>query len=203
MNRSESKYFNTALCMDDALIALLAVKDLEYITVKEICKKAGVNRSTFYLHYDSVNDLVNEAIQSVDKRFVEYFAQGNNDLADKIKNLEPGDLIFITKDYLEPYLRYIRENKKVYCASFRCPGAMRANIRYNNLKQYIIEPVLEKFNVPKERWEYYIAYYVEGIIAIIKQWLNNDCRDTVELITAIIEECVRPVNDKMVKTYGG
>lgn len=40
MNKSESKYFNTALRMDEALIALLEKKDLEYITVKEICHQA-------------------------------------------------------------------------------------------------------------------------------------------------------------------
>ena len=34
MNKSESKYFNTALKMDEALISLLEIKDLEYITVK-------------------------------------------------------------------------------------------------------------------------------------------------------------------------
>ena len=48
MNKSESKYYNTACLMDDALILLLEKKDFEYITVKEICNKAGVNRSTFY-----------------------------------------------------------------------------------------------------------------------------------------------------------
>lgn len=57
MNKSKSKYFNTALLMDNALISLLAVKDLEFITVKEICQKAGVNRSIFYLHYETVGDL--------------------------------------------------------------------------------------------------------------------------------------------------
>ena len=41
MNKSESKYFNTAKKMDDALIALLETKPFEYITVKEICEKAG------------------------------------------------------------------------------------------------------------------------------------------------------------------
>ena len=30
MNKSESKYFNTALRMDEALLALLDEKDLEY-----------------------------------------------------------------------------------------------------------------------------------------------------------------------------
>ena len=51
MNRSESKYFATAARMDEAFLELLEEKDFAYITVKEICEKAGVNRSTFYLHY--------------------------------------------------------------------------------------------------------------------------------------------------------
>ena len=59
MNKHESKYFNTALLFDEALIELLNQKDIEYITVKEICKKAGVNRTTFYLHYETIDDLLN------------------------------------------------------------------------------------------------------------------------------------------------
>ena len=42
MNKSESKYFHTALRMNEALISLLEKKDLEFITVKEICETAGV-----------------------------------------------------------------------------------------------------------------------------------------------------------------
>ena len=57
MNKSESKYFHTALRMEEALLALLERKDLEYITVKELCQAAGVNRSTFYLHYETIGDL--------------------------------------------------------------------------------------------------------------------------------------------------
>lgn len=75
MNKSESKYFHTALRMDEALIALLEEKDLEYITVKEICRQAGVNRSTFYLHYETIADLVNEALEMINQRFLSYFPQ--------------------------------------------------------------------------------------------------------------------------------
>lgn len=39
---------------------------------------------------------------------------------------------------------------------------------------------------------YYIAYYVEGIIAIVKEWLRQDCADEVEMVADIIESCVRP-----------
>ena len=40
MNKSESKYFNTAIRMDKAFLELLEQKDFAFITVKEICKKS-------------------------------------------------------------------------------------------------------------------------------------------------------------------
>ena len=47
MKKNEGKYFYTANLMNQALLALLEKKDIEFITVTEIAKKAGVNRSTF------------------------------------------------------------------------------------------------------------------------------------------------------------
>lgn len=186
MTKSEIKYFNTALCMDEALIALLEVKDLEYITVKEICEKAGVNRSTFYLHYETIADLVNEPLENVDTRFLSYFAQDTKDIWDKINGNELKALVLITGDYLNPYLSFISDNKKVYRAAFGNPNSMQANARYGNFKKYILEPILKKFGVPSAFLRYYIAYYIEGITSIIKEWLNNDCLNSTETIVAII-----------------
>lgn len=74
MNEFNSKYFKTALRMDEALIALLEKKDLDYITVKEICEEADVNRSTFYLHYETVGDLVDETTEMINKTFPVVFS---------------------------------------------------------------------------------------------------------------------------------
>ena len=112
MNKSESKYFNTALRIDEALIALLEEKDLEYITVKEICQRAGVNRSTFYLHYDTVADLVNETAEMVNQRFLSYFPQQKEEILRGMDSRKPEDLILVTREYLLPYLRFIRDNKR-------------------------------------------------------------------------------------------
>lgn len=73
MNKSESKYFNTAIKMDKAFLDLLAEKDFEYITVKDICKKAGVNRSTFYLHYETIADLLDESVEYMLNGFLNIF----------------------------------------------------------------------------------------------------------------------------------
>ena len=86
MNKSESKYFNTAIRMDEALLSLLEKKDFEYITIKEICDVAGVNRSTFYLHYENTYDLLKETTQYIlDKHFA-YYDVDKKDVVSKLGN---------------------------------------------------------------------------------------------------------------------
>ena len=192
MNKSESKYFNTALRMDEALITLLEQKDLEYITVKALCQQAGVNRSTFYLHYETIADLVNETLERINERFLSYFPKQEEEVLGNMDSRKREELVLVTREYLLPYLRFIRDNKKIYRAAFRNPGGMQAYARYGELKQHILGPILERFAIPTVHRPYYIAYYVEGIIAIIKEWLRQDCADDVEMIADIIETCVRP-----------
>ena len=69
---------------------------------------------------------------------------------------------------------------------------MQAHVRYRELKQRILGPILERFEIPAAWHPYYMAYYVEGISAIVKEWLRQDCADEVEMIADIIESCVRP-----------
>ena len=159
MNEFNSKYFKTALRMDEALIALLEKKDLEYITVKEICEEADVNRSTFYLHYETVGDLVDETTEMINKRFLSYFPQNERDISDALNGLRLGDLILVTGEYLIPYLRFIRDNKKIYRAAFSNPNDMQAHARYDELKKRLLSPILDRFSVPAPYHRYYIAYY--------------------------------------------
>ena len=44
MDKKESKYFQTAIKLEEALIRLLNIKDFEYITVKDIYLKEKINR---------------------------------------------------------------------------------------------------------------------------------------------------------------
>lgn len=191
MNKSESKYFRTALYMDEALISLLKEKDLEYITVKEICQKAGVNRSTFYLHYETIADLVNEAVEMVNQRFSAYFAEKKG-IAEEIGHTSLSNLILIKQDYLYPYLRFVSEHKDLYRVAFRNPMEMQANLKFDYIKKHIVEPILQRFDVPEAYWKYYIAYYIKGTAAIIREWIAADCRDSIEMIASVIEECIRP-----------
>ena len=196
MTKSESKYFNTALRIDEALLALLEEKDLEYITVKEICHQAGINRSTFYLHYETIADLVDETLEMINQRFLSYFPRQEEEILGNMGSRERESLVLVTREYLVPYLHFIRDNKKVYRAAFRNPSSTGVNTRYGELKQRILSPILERFEIPAAHRPYYIAYYIEGIAAIVKEWLRQDCADDVEMVADIIESCVRPRNSR-------
>lgn len=57
---------------------------------------------------------------------------------------------------------------------------MQAKARYEGLKRHILHPILVRFQIPEAHLPYYIAYYVEGITAIVKEWLRKKCSDEVE-----------------------
>lgn len=46
--------------LQDTVIKLLQTQPLQSISVKEVCQRAGINRSTFYSYYDNIQDLVTD-----------------------------------------------------------------------------------------------------------------------------------------------
>ena len=191
MNKQESKYFNTASLFDEALIILLEEKDIEYITIKEICSKAGFNRSTFYLHYESIYDLLNETLEYIINKFVTYFDKEPKVFIDKIDKTDKDDLNFINENYLRPYLEFVRDNKKLFLAVFKHPNTMKSIEAYADLEKYILNPILDKYNISDCKKKYYLQFYIHGIMGVVREWITNDCADDLDNIMNIIIECVR------------
>ena len=189
MNKSESKYFNTAAKMDDAFLKLLEKKDFTYITVKEICETAGVNRSTFYLHYETVGDLLAESVDRMNRQFTDYMKRDSESFIVKIKNCPKDELYLITPEYLTPYLKYIREHKRLFRTATENAAALRLEDSYSGLFRHVFTPILERFGVPENDRRYMMSFYIRGLMAIITEWLKNDCRDSDEQIISVMQKC--------------
>lgn len=189
MNKSESKYFNTAIRMDQAFLALIEGKDFEYITVKEICRKAGVNRSTFYLHYETIADLLEESIQYMHRKFTDTFC-GKVESFPDIESCSKDELIFITPEYLEPYLEFVKAHRKLYRAALKYPHIFQTDRTYQTMFQNLFSPILERFGIPDSERQYHMIFFLRGIEGIILEWLNRDCADSIEMIIGVIETCV-------------
>ncbi len=189
MNKAESKYFNTAVRMDEAFLELLQQKDFEYITVKEICEKAEVNRSTFYLHYETMGDLLSECLRYMGMSFLEYFKKDR--FSEKITTSNKEELYLVTPEYLVPYLEYIKDNRRLFQAAVEKTSAFASDQSMSVLFENIIDPIMEKYHIPEKERKYLVAFYIEGIIAIVKVWIRDNCEDSIEYMVDLIQSQVQ------------
>lgn len=190
MNRSESKYFATAARMDETFLELLEQKDFAYITVKELCAKAGVNRSTFYLHYETLADLLAESAQHIIDRFVAAMPHDTQEFLEKLPERPVEELYLITPEYLVPYLTYVKEHRRVFRTTVEQASALRMNDAYEALSRHVFLPILNRFGVSAADREYLMAFYISGLMAIINRWLQADCQDSIEHIISVMQTCI-------------
>lgn len=190
MNKNESKYFNTAIKMDDALITLLEKKDFEYITIKEICDVAGVNRSTFYLHYENTSDLLKETTRYIIDKHLAYYSAETASISLRYETCERSELFFITAEYLTPYLTFIKENQRIFKVAIKQFDSMNFGEVYTKMYAHIFNPILSRFKVPEKERAYIMKFYLTGIFAIVMEWLDKGCADDINAVVKIITDCV-------------
>ena len=83
MARVDVRIIKTKERLKRALLDLLAERGLDEISISEVCDKAGVNRNTFYSHYLSVKELLEE----IEAQFLEDLMGAINISADSIRSV--------------------------------------------------------------------------------------------------------------------
>lgn len=190
MNKSESKYFHTAARFDRALLSLLEKKPFAYITIREICEEAGVNRSTFYLHYENLADLLKETCAYVLDGFTACFPVDTQSISTQFADCDLQDLNFISEKYLWPYLSYVKENRQIFRAVLSHPATFETNAVYQRLFNHIFDPILERFRYPAEDRRYVMLFYLNGLTAIVSEWIRDGCEKSIDELSAIIHTCI-------------
>ena len=183
--------------MNRALIELLENNDFADISIMDVCKKAGVNRSTFYAHYDNTYDLLKEAFQGMIAGFLsECTFNDPVDLSD-MRNLSKEDLNFVSPKYLLPYLEYIKKHRRLYRIYAENAHSFEANKMDDYMIENIFVPIYAKHGVTDKKLIYYMQkYFLKGLDAIINEWVRNDCEDDILFICEIITICIRPMSYK-------
>ena len=191
MNKSESKYFATAARMDVAFLTLLEKKDFAYITVKEICEAAGVNRSTFYLHYETMADLLSESVSHMNEQFLTYMKKDSQTFVTKLRDCPLDELYLITPEYLTPYLGYIEQHKRLFRTATENAAVLGMDKSYDRMFRHVFTPILDRYGIAQQDRRYIMAFYIQGLMAIISEWLRNDCADSIAYVVDMIQRCVK------------
>lgn len=185
MKKNESKYFYTAELMNQALLALLEKKDIEFITVTEITNKAGVNRSTFYLHYENIFDLLEETIENLNKSFLNSFA-----IQAPLEIKSKKDAFLIKDEQLIPYLNFVKNNKRVLKLIHEKPQLFKSKNTYKKMYDKIFYPAISQFLSQENEKIYNLEFFTGGVTSIIHKWLELDCVTEIDELVKIIKNCV-------------
>lgn len=152
--------------IENSFVELLLTRDLQEITITDICELSKLNRSTFYANYLDIYDLVDSLKERLLNNFHELYA---------FEELNQ----YNSNDFLKLF-QHIQENQLLYKTYFKLEFDVQFKIdRYDTTytKKYYKDSHVK----------YHMEFFKAGITAIIKMWLNNDCNLTPEEIFDIIK----------------
>ncbi|MBR3890536.1 MAG: TetR/AcrR family transcriptional regulator [Bacilli bacterium] len=164
--------------IENAFLEMLKHSDITTIGVTDICNEVGVNRSTFYLHYNNINDLVEQIEAKMMKKLT------------KEMNATEYLKISDSERYLLPYLNYIYSNQEFFRVFYK----YSVNNKYETRLEEILYSVIKKhlnYTIVSNSiiLDYCLEYYEAGIFTIIKKWILNNYKETPEEIVKIIAIC--------------
>ncbi len=163
----------TRMVLRDSLLACMQEKPLEKITVKEICEGADINRSTFYVHYASPQDL----LDSVKQEMYDEVKASKGDL-DDVQSLI-AQLCEVFYSYRELLSIVIRSAENIgflfrVCEIWK-PDMLRE---------------LKAMGIVGERAEVIYLFIASGAASVLVTWATGGFRCTAEEMTAEIKTLV-------------
>lgn len=171
MSNIDRRVRKTKAVLRENLIALMKDKNINSITVKELCEKSDINRGTFYLHYNDVFHMLEEIEKELFNEFQELI------LSHKISEEE-----IKTKEILEDIFKFIKENRD-FCNVILCHrGDM---VFMKNIVALIYEKSYSDWsrvlkNTDKGIFEKYYSFILYGAIGLIDNWLKNGVKESPE-----------------------
>lgn len=164
--------------IEQVLVELLQTKELNQIRVSDICKRAGLNRSTFYNNYADIYDLADAIREKLEEQVAELYKD----------EISQG---FNSNNYLALF-QHIAQNQIIYRTYFKLGYDKKHEIKsydYNLAKKHFDDRFIE----------YHMEFYKSGLTEIIKLWLQNGCRETPEEMFEIVKSEYRGREESFVE----
>lgn len=100
------------------------------------------------------------------------------------------ELNFINEEYLHPYLSFIKDNQRLFFTVLSQPTVFDSRAIFQRLFDNIFNPILDRFHYPRDEQHYVMMFYLNGITAIISEWIKENCQKSIADVTSIIHYCI-------------
>lgn len=152
----------------EALLKMLKTCNINKISIRELCQVAGINRTTFYNHYGSQYDVLNQIadmyIQSTSFTVINDLAEG--------KSID---------ECLTKVLQYIKDNlefAKLILSQDNYNLITNITTSLPKFDDMVIRQLPESMDFEEKKA---IASYVQyGTVRLLKEWILSDCLKSPE-----------------------
>ncbi|WP_350344147.1 TetR/AcrR family transcriptional regulator C-terminal domain-containing protein [Proteinivorax tanatarense] len=169
----------TKKALGQSLKSLLKKKTLDKITIKDIVSDCGVNRQTFYYHFQDIYDLLDwifivEATKEMEQR--------------RKKNETWQQGLLRTFDYIEC-------NKSFVINTYNSIGREHFEKYINKVIRQLLAEVVEQrsegINVTYEDKNFIIDFYTYALLGVILNWLRQGTQENPKKIVDKLSKLIK------------
>lgn len=184
----DKRVLKTRQRITDAFIELIKTKEINKITVSELAKKADIERKTFYLHYNCIEDVYLDIETSITKELEDeankYFDNPNY----KIKNV-----FYTLNSVINNHIDFFKTVSNNDSYSFLLSSFEKA------LSRTIYRIATEICHVTSKNTKYYTDYYASGIVKLYTSWIKGEYDLTLDELTIILTRVSFLSVDELIK----
>lgn len=180
--KNNQRFQDTEKRIQDTLLELARTTNVRQVTVRAICEKAEINRSTFYAHYVDIHDLVDKmGIQMI------------KDIARMFEESGDVQIFFLSQPGLTQMITYVKEHQDffdIYLNHYRNNADQMFSLLWDDFGK----PYLESLGLRDEsKMWYHFLFFKAGFLAVLGQWVQKDCPESPEALARIILQSL-PLN---------
>ena len=177
----------TKRMLKEGLVRLLQTKELDQIKVTELCQESGVNRATFYRHYETPKDVLAELN-------LDFIRQMMPDVRHATTAAEE-------HAFLENAFSYLYDHRDLAKVLLRCSSGMEMAKRLDDFLSDRWEQVksAQKIEGVDEDTARIIRTMLGGgCFCLLRQWILEDIPKTPQEIATIVSGIIRlPIRNPM------
>lgn len=165
MNITNNKRKKTSQeTIEKVFVELIQKKEINQIYITEICKLSNINRTTFYNNYIDIYDLADKIKEKLEK---------------EVANLYEDEIVnkYNSNDFSKIF-KLVKENQLFFKTYFK--------LEFDNTSALLYDTNQSKLLYDDKYIDYHIEFFKAGFNALLRKWLNNNCKETIEEMCEII-----------------
>ena len=176
--KTDRRVLYTKMFLKEALLELMKEKAIDKITPTELCRKANINRNTFYTHYYTPRDVLTEVEADFSAQIIESLSSQFTDEDIEISQMlkEICRIVYAQKDFCKVLLS--ENGDAVFFENVISAGKPVVTDGWRS----------EGVSLDDDEMDMLFAFIVNGSIALIKKWAASDMTEQPEKIAAMLEQ---------------